>query len=89
MGNSETNKLMKLLLLSGLGKTNGKKTNTSSNKGKTPFFNRGLRRFFFDPKRGFYIWIIGKNGKGTKQYLPGLFAFKNMGYRIAPWKPTR
>jgi len=83
------NSLLKLALLTS-GKNNSSKKKTTSNKtGKTPFFNRGLRRFFFDPEKGFFIIIPGKNGKAKKQYLPGLFAFKNVGYRIIPWKPTR
>jgi len=84
MGNSEINKIMKLALLSGLEK-NKKKTNKS--KSTTPFLNRGLRRVFFDSD-GFFI-IIPKNGKAKKQYVSGTFAFKNIGYRIVPWRPIR
>lgn len=86
MGNSEINKIMKLALLSGLGKNNKNKKKTNKSK-STPFLNRGLRRVFFDSD-GFFI-IIPKNGKAKKQYVSGTFAFKNIGYRIVPWKSIK
>lgn len=91
MGNSpEFNKIMKLALLGGLGKNNSsKKKKNNKSKKVTPFFNKGLRRVFFD-SNGFYVVIPGKNSKtGKKLYVSGTFAFKNTGFRIMPLRAIR
>jgi hypothetical protein len=90
MGNStEFNKIMKLALLGGLGKNNSSRKKTNNKSKKTPFFNRGLRRVFFD-SNGFYVVIPSKNSKtGKKQYVSGTFAFKNTGFRIMPLRAIR
>lgn len=80
-------------IMRNLQKNNGTKKKTSSNKPTmTPFFNRGLRRFFQD-KHGFFVLlrVKSKNGKVTtkQHYLPGLFVYKNYGNKIAPWAPKR
>lgn len=52
---------------------------------KTPFFNKTLRRFFYDPNKGFYIVLgMGKNGKPIIRQMPGLFYYKNIGWKIVP-----
>jgi len=79
-------------LLKNFGKNNASKKKTSNKETPTPYFNRGLRRFFQD-KEGFFVWvrIKSKNGKvmAKKHYLPGLFVYKNYGNKIAPWAPKR
>ena len=82
--------LLKYLLLTGGRNNNRDKKKTLNKTTKTPFFNKGLRRFFFDPQKGFFIITMSKNGKtARKQYLPGLFVYKNIGSRIIPWKSNR
>jgi hypothetical protein len=90
MGNS-SNALMQLqvarILKNFQKNSSRKKTNNKSKK--TPFFNKGLRRVFFD-SNGFYIVIPSKNNKtGKKQYVSGTFAFKNTGFRIIPLRAIR
>lgn len=57
---------------------------------QTPYFNKTFRRFYYDDKLGFYI-ILGKNknGKPIKRSMPGLFYYKNIGWRIVPIRPRR
>lgn len=87
MKNDNLDRMMKLMLFRGMGKN--KNSTKKSNGSKTPFFNRGLRRIFFNPKSGFFIAIPNKNGKLQPKSVPGFFSYKNLGYRIAPWKPSR
>ena len=94
MGNS-SDALMQLQvarLLKNLQKNTGTKKKNSNKGTKTPYFNRGLRRFFQD-KEGFFVLlrVKSKNGKMTlkKHYLPGLFVYKNYGNKIAPWAAKR
>lgn len=57
---------------------------------KTPFFNKTLRRFFYDPNKGFYVILgMGKNNKPIIRQMPGLFYYKNVGWRIVPIRPRR
>jgi uncharacterized FlaG/YvyC family protein len=64
----------------------GKKPVPSS----TPYFNKTLRRFFYDDKKGFYIVLgVNKNGKKIIRQMPGLFYYKNIGWRIVPIRPRR
>jgi len=80
---------MRLALLRGIGKNNASKKKTNNKMKPTPFFNRGLRRVFFD-SNGFYVMIPVKNSKtGKKLYVSGTFAFKNTGFRVVPLKAIR
>ena len=92
---NSSNALMQLQLarlMRNLQKNNGTKKKNSNKPTMTPYFNRGLRRFFQD-KEGFFVYVRvkSKNGKVTpkKHYLPGLFVYKNYGNKIASWAPKR
>lgn len=82
--------MMQIAMLRAIGNNSSKKKTTTNKSKKTPFLNRGLRRLFLD-SNGVYILTPSKNGKTPKkQYMNGAsFAFKNVGYRIIRWKPTR
>ena len=56
---------------------------------KTPYFNKTLRRFFYDETKGFYVVLGTKNGKQIIKRVPGLFFYKNNGFRIVPIRPRK
>lgn len=56
---------------------------------KTPYFNKTMRRFFYDQNKGFYVVLGMKNGKQVIRQMPGLFYYKNIGWRIVPIRPRR
>ena len=60
--------------------------NSSRRNRKTAFFTKGLYRVIYG-RNGFYI-VLGKDrmGKPIKKTIQGPFAFKNIGYRIVPYR---
>jgi predicted ribosome quality control (RQC) complex YloA/Tae2 family protein len=60
--------------------------NSSRRNRKTAFFTKGMYRVIYG-RSGFYI-VLGKDRKGNliKKTIQGPFAFKNIGYRIVPYR---
>lgn len=91
MGNSTNaafqKAMLKAILNTSLRKNNNssKKKNTASKPSKTPYLTKGLQHIFYGPKFGFVILYKDKNGKIKPKSVPGVFAYKNIGYRIVPW----
>jgi hypothetical protein len=78
--------MLMMHLLNAQRKNKNKNKSSTGKANKTPFLNKGLRHIFFDKKKGFFILIMGANKKWERHYIPGLFAYKNSGVRIEPFK---
>lgn len=86
MGVNAGQLLMMQALMNAQRKNKNKNKSSTGRANTTPFLNKGLRHIFFDKKKGFFILLLGPNKKWTRQYISGLFTYKNTGVRIVPFR---